>query len=550
MTSLSWASEPAPVECRVCGFVGTGTLCAQIHDSVQPVIQVVRCPECESVMLDVAVIAQYTDESTVDDYVESAGSIDAIARNLFYTDPTKVGTFLDVGSHYGFGLHVAREILGWNVVGVEPGVAARRGAVELELDIRDEFFSADSQFDTDFDLILASEVLEHVPDPVDFLAAVRSKLAEGGHAIFTTPAAEAIAPTESMGEALVALSPGDHVFLASAKGVRLMMQKAGWTSIGIERQGRSLRAIGSDILDEHIEFGDFGPTNADLIDYYDRQAEIAPAGSALASGMASRHFRAIVDAGRFDEAEASRARAVALIRTRSGLDLDDPDATDRAVAAGVRVPWNAIPVAYSTGMMNLAETRDPARSARYLRLAVMLADARDAQAGSTDGDSSNIRLHAAQHLVLANARSNPARLLSSAAALSTIDSPESVSHWVAMAFTELLVKGDADSLSAVFSSDSALSTELPTALPPTALDQLLRLATVEYGAALERREYRRAAVLASIAAQLGAAGGPIAQRRRIVLALMRRPRLLRAMRAAFDLIPLRLRSRFNPLARL
>jgi hypothetical protein len=263
--------------------------------------------------------------------------------------------------------------------------------------------------------------------------------------------------------------------------------------------------------------------------------------------MASRHLRAVVDAGLFDAAIASGERAIEAIRARSGLDLSDPDSFERSIASVERVPWNTVPVAYFTGMMHLTGTKNPALAARYLELAVIAADARDARTNATDGDSSNIRLHARQHLVLAISRADPAGFFGAVAELAKIDSPESVSHWMTMAFRELAAAPDVGALESIFAGKDP--TAIPM-LPQVAAGQLVRLATEAYGTALANHDFRRASALALTAARLSPMSGAVSGRRRAVLVLMRRPRLLQVVRSAFALIPLKFRSRINPLARL
>ena len=47
-----------------------------------------------------------------------------------------------------------------------------------------------------FDLVVSTEVIEHVDDPLDFLAELRRFVADGGVVIVTTPRAEAIHPDD------------------------------------------------------------------------------------------------------------------------------------------------------------------------------------------------------------------------------------------------------------------------------------------------------------------------------------------------------------------
>ncbi|MFL6090554.1 MAG: hypothetical protein ACJ71Z_10490, partial [Aeromicrobium sp.] len=139
MNSLTWlANETRPCRCKVCGRDGDGSAIAVIRTKAGREIEAVRCPECGSVdLLDDPQDGTPTDRQ-VDDYIEVGAGLSTIARAFIGIDPSRVTRFLDVGCGYGFALDLARFEFGWTVVGVEPSLTGRRGAAELDLDIRPE----------------------------------------------------------------------------------------------------------------------------------------------------------------------------------------------------------------------------------------------------------------------------------------------------------------------------------------------------------------------------------------------------------------------------
>jgi SAM-dependent methyltransferase len=434
---LVWAEHVASITCPVCQFEGDGVEELTVSGATPGSLRVLRCPRCRSVVIDGEMFEIDLPDSVIDGYVENGAGIEAIARNLFYLDPSRIRTFLDVGSNYGFGAHLGKSLLGWDVVGIEPGSAGRRGARELQLPIRDEFLLEDTVFDHQFDFVLASEVLEHVPDPAGFLKSIASQLAPGGHLMMTTPAAEIVDSAEHPNEIVIALSPGYHLFLASAYGIELLLREAGFASVLVKRDHRTLRAIASIEPDEALAFGDYGPSSSAIEAYYDRLASEAPPGSALSSGMASRHFRALVNRGEFGAAPESLKRASTAIQLRHGLDVSDPSAVIPALEAGAAVPWNLIPVAYHAGMMQLL-TGSPALAVEYFDLTMVAARLWERQSNVLDGDSADLALNAARHRALAFCRFEPARVAEAMDLIATMATNQEVARWTRRLFAELV----------------------------------------------------------------------------------------------------------------
>jgi SAM-dependent methyltransferase len=445
---LVWAEQPAIIRCPVCQFHGDGVEELTVSGASPGTLRILRCPRCRSVVIEGEMFDIDLPEAVIDGYVENGAGIEAIARNLFYLDPSSIHSFLDVGSNYGFGAHLGRSLLGWDVIGIEPGSAGRKGARELQLPIRDEFLLEHTVFDRKFDFMLASEVLEHVPDPAGFLKAIAAQVAPGGHLVLTTPAAEIVDRAENHNEIIIAVSPGYHLFLASAEGLERLLHEAGFASVLVKRDHRTLRAIASLEPDEALAFGDFGPSSAAIEGYYDRLASEAPAGSALSSGMASRHFRALVNRGDFAAATESLKRATSAIQLRHGLDASDPVAVIRELEGGRAVPWNLIPVAYHAGMMQLI-TGSPSLAVPYFDLTMVAARSWERQSNVLDGDSADLALNAARHRALAFCRFEPARVEEALAVIATMDNSQQVASWTRRLFSELVARDHPDEAAAL-----------------------------------------------------------------------------------------------------
>jgi SAM-dependent methyltransferase len=100
-------------------------------------------------------------------------------------------TLLEIGSSIGTGLEVAKAY-GLQPIGVEPSPVAAQLAQAAGHEVIVDIFQA-SHFPVQrFDLIMSMDVLEHVPDPVDFLAQARSILSPDGVLLLQVPNAGAL----------------------------------------------------------------------------------------------------------------------------------------------------------------------------------------------------------------------------------------------------------------------------------------------------------------------------------------------------------------------
>lgn len=115
---------------------------------------------------------------------------------LTYTDryerfeqmlPTGRRRILDVGSGPGLFLATGKQ-RGWQVVGVEPAEQAAAHSREQGLEIVESFLTPEiARSIGTFDVVHMSEVLEHIPQPVDFLKMCHDMLAPGGILCIVVP---------------------------------------------------------------------------------------------------------------------------------------------------------------------------------------------------------------------------------------------------------------------------------------------------------------------------------------------------------------------------
>jgi SAM-dependent methyltransferase len=143
-----------------------------------------------------------------------------------------LGRYLDVGCAFGHMLERARAC-GFDPHGVEPNAAAARLA-EKRFPGRVHAGPLESAMWPEgwFAFITAIDVIEHVPDPLGFLRAVRRLLAPGGRAAIVTPDAH------SLSARLLAGGwphvKAEHVWYFDAPHLRALVWRAG---LAVERTG-------------------------------------------------------------------------------------------------------------------------------------------------------------------------------------------------------------------------------------------------------------------------------------------------------------------------
>ena len=112
-------------------------------------------------------------------------------NNVAHQYVAKNSDVLDVGSANGVSLLEIKK-LGANAYGIEPDPNSQRLAKQLKINIFKGFLSDNPFSGKKFDYITASQVLEHEPDPEQFLKIAKSRLKEGGKIILSFPNADSL----------------------------------------------------------------------------------------------------------------------------------------------------------------------------------------------------------------------------------------------------------------------------------------------------------------------------------------------------------------------
>jgi 2-polyprenyl-3-methyl-5-hydroxy-6-metoxy-1,4-benzoquinol methylase len=136
--------------------------------------------------------------------------------------------YLDIGCSAGLLLESFRKAYGCQVVGVEPGEAYREFARQSGLEVVATLDALSPAESARFDLISLAHVLEHMSDPVHYLANLRESLLEpDGWLLVEVPNLYAHDSFEVA-----------HLIAYSAHTLRGVLSQAGFEVVALESHGR------------------------------------------------------------------------------------------------------------------------------------------------------------------------------------------------------------------------------------------------------------------------------------------------------------------------
>lgn len=144
----------------------------------------------------------------------------------------RAGAWLDVGAGTGEVLAAARDA-GWRVAGAEPIDASAAMARDRGLDVRSAML-ADAGFDRGaWDVVSAFHVLEHLEDPVAFVAHVAGWARPGGLVLAEVPNWDSTL-RDTTGEGWMHLRPLEHLTHFTPATLRLAFERAGLEVVAVE----------------------------------------------------------------------------------------------------------------------------------------------------------------------------------------------------------------------------------------------------------------------------------------------------------------------------
>lgn len=378
---VAWPDRIIPVQakCPNCGSAVPKNLVLDVGlapiGRERRVWRVAACPDCGCRFYLDLPVHDYADDEMLTRgraalYLQQGAGLRQLCRPLALLQLPPGIACLEVGCGFGFALDFARHALGWKVRGIDPAQIAALGREQLNLPIESRSVdSAEPKLEQAFDVVIAAETLEHVPDPSVFLNTLRQALRPGGVLVLTTPDAAALSPETPPGLLAALLSPGLHCVFQTEASLHALLSAQGFTSVTMIRDGGRLVA--------HASTTEIPPGGTETFDplflayLEDRALAFAP-GSDLALGLAGRCLFESANAGDFDRAERMQLVLRGACLGRFGLDIETLIELPQEAAICTLnrmtelMPLNLAAILYASAMCALC--RGAARSNQLARL--------------------------------------------------------------------------------------------------------------------------------------------------------------------------------------
>jgi SAM-dependent methyltransferase len=354
--SVIWADQAAaPFEgsCPNCGAIGAKHRLLDVA-WVAPKLPkgdrkgVFACPDCEARFYPPLKVPNYHDPDVMDwgwhqFHIQQGAGLLPITDKISRIDRPAGSSCLEIGCGYGFGLDFAIHALGWQARGIDPSPMAQLGGRNLGITIIDGYFPEADPTTRHWDVIAATEVIEHVQRPIDLLHALRARLAPDGILLLTTPDGAAIDPATPLAALVQLLAPGIHMVFQTEASLRRLLAQTGFGAVQMSSDGQTLTAYAAtseaqlaclrdDPAARRVRFRHYLATRARAIDPgSDLGSDF---GRDLGLGFNGRDFfEATIDQD-FTQAAAARARLWPAIAAQFGIDLEQLTA--------IPAPWRAL----------------------------------------------------------------------------------------------------------------------------------------------------------------------------------------------------------------
>lgn len=311
--------------------------------------------------------------------IDQAESIDASVMPLFASPDLDSFSVIDIGCGLGFASSYVR-FLGRECLAFDPGSAARLSTEILKIPISQDYATVFNTRTKNPKLVFASEVLEHVDDPLSFLQSLKEITGESGYVMITTPNAEFVTRDNSKNTILSILAPGQHLFLLDEKSLSKIMLSAGFSWVKTWTNEERLFAIAGP--KEVSLSNSFSQT--DFLSYLAFNLEDQRVSKIIRyRSYGYRLFKEYVNLGQYEEGSNIFAELTEAY-SELGLKLDDPrsilaklnSVTDNgfSLPSPEQYPFNLALLMYLQGIVLIAYRHDRIGAAPYFKAAMEISD--------------------------------------------------------------------------------------------------------------------------------------------------------------------------------
>lgn len=337
---ISWHVEKyssSLLSCPICKALDTHQLQLSVPGLVDGSIRnLFRCKMCDSRFFDPPEIQAFS-EITGDSknfhkhYCEVGAGIWEMFWPVAMIPVSMATNLLDVGCGFGYIVDCWRTIRG-EAIGIELAEYGKLGANLLDIPIYSKYLKDITALKhIKFDIVYASEVIEHVADCQSFISELSLHVGPKGFLVLTTPNANFIKVENESPTLIAALSPGFHGFLFSAAILEKTLREAGFSHVIVKEYNERLVAWSS--KEEFTLLESLAEARRDYLNYLSSAIEkLANRHDLVYDGLLYRLFRDQLNAGNIQAAATTLQKLEASLKDKYGPVVLQPKAILEALS--------------------------------------------------------------------------------------------------------------------------------------------------------------------------------------------------------------------------
>ena len=368
-------------KCPACKHSNSRISLTLIENSKQLIL--LACRGCGSLYYPNAEAPDYQIVENEDSFymrIDQAEGIDSALMPLFSVPALNDFAVIDVGCGLGFTSDFIR-FQGRECLAFDPSSAAQISSKILNITISQELAAAgNTKTKNPSKLVFASEVIEHVENPLEFLEELRDIAGADGYLIVTTPNAGFVKKGNSTNTIMAMLAPSQHLFLLSAKSLEDLARKAGFAWAKTWTQEERLFLVAGPRVQEIANCF----SRPDYINYLKaRPTKQDTAEDIRYRSFGYRLFKEYVHGGEYDDAN-KLWKKLSTVFDVLGFDLKAPveivQMYERAAGMGKSLPqpklfpYNMALILFLKGTLLIASDHDRVAAKPYFEGAIEISE--------------------------------------------------------------------------------------------------------------------------------------------------------------------------------